>query len=300
MSPAELKRLTEEDARAYLERMRWPNGIACVFCGNTAVTRLQGKATRPGVLKCKGCRKQFTVTVKSIMERSHIALADWVRAFHKMCASKKGISALQLARELAISYESAWFLCHRIRLAMKKDPLAGMLSGVVEVDETYVGGKSRKGRRGRGSERKTPVFAAIQRDGRMHAQPVARVNGDTLKPIIRHLVDRKARVCSDEFGAYRGLNREFKGGHRVVNHGEGVYSFRGVHVNHCESFFALLKRGVHGVFHHVSKKHLSRYCDEFSFRWDNRKVTDSERADAAVKGAEGKRLLYLEPIGDGR
>ncbi len=295
MTPAELKKLTEEGAREYLERMRWPNGPACVHCGNVEVTRLQGKSTRPGLLKCKGCRKQFTVTVKTIMERSHISLADWVRAFHKMCASKKGISALQLSRELAISYESAWFLCHRIRLAMKKEPLAGMLSGTVEIDETMIGGRSREGRYGRGSERKTTVFAAIQRDGKMHAQPVKRVNAATLKPIVRHLVDRKSRLCSDEFSSYRYLDREFAA-HEVVNHSKGEYSRLDVHVNNCESFFALLKRGVHGTFHHVSRKHMGRYCDEFSFRWDYRKTTDGARADAAVKGAEGKRLLYREPV----
>jgi transposase-like protein len=175
-----LSRMSEDEARGFLEGIRWPHGPVCPHCGSQRVTRLQGKATRPGVFKCKekGCRKQFTVSVGTIFQGSHIALRDWVYAFHRMCASKKGVSALQLQRELECSYRTAWFLCHRIRYAMAADPLRGMLQGTVEMDETYVGGKPRNPRSS--AERwqakasgqpipystKTPVVALVQREGR--------------------------------------------------------------------------------------------------------------------------------------
>lgn len=295
MTLAQAAKLNEDEAREYLEGIRWPNGPVCAHCGESErIYDLQGDAHRPGLYKCGACRKQFTVTVGTVMHRSKIGLDKWVLAFHLMCSSKKGISALQLQRNLGLgSYKTAWHMAHRIRLAMKEDPLSSKLNGTVETDETYVGGKSRKGRRGRGSERKTAVLALIERDGgRAVSHPVERVRARELKGAIREMVDPAARIMTDEFASYQGIGREFAGGHHVVRHSAGEYVNGDAHTNTAESYFALLKRGVHGTFHHVSKRHLARYCDEFSFRWTHRRINDGQRTEAAVRGTGGKRLTY--------
>ena len=301
MAAIDAARLTEDEARTILEKIRWPKGPVCPHCGGKENTRLEGesKKTRDGVIQCNGCRKQFTVTVGTVMHRSHITLRQWVQAFHSMCSHKKGVSALQLQRNLGLhSYKSAWHLAHRIRFAMKEEPLASSLKGIIEVDETYIGGKAHGGKRGRGAPKKTVVLALVERDGRVRSRPVDTISANELKGVIRENVDKGARIMTDELASYRGIGREFFGGHRTVNHGKGQYA-RGkgyeINVNSAESYFALLKRGVHGTFHHISKKHLGRYCDEFSFRWSQRKVTDGERAVAAIKGSEGKRLTYRKP-----
>jgi len=238
------------------------------------------------------------------MESSHLPLRLWLMAFTIMCSAKKGISALQMQRQLGIgSYRTARFMAMRIRHAMSKEPLAGLLRGTVEVDETYVGGKPRpeagqpkNAKRGRGTK-KTPVVALVERGGRVRARKVDRVDGAALKGAIRKNVDRKARIMTDEWAAYRGIGKEFEGGHEVVTHSAGEYARGDVTTNTVESFFALLKRGVIGSFHHISKEHLDRYCDEFSFRWNTRSASDSERTKIALQQAEGMRLTYKIPIG---
>ena len=302
MAAIDAARLTEDEARAILEKIRWPKDPVCPHCNGKEVTRLEGKSkkTRDGVIQCNGCRKQFTVTVGTVMHRSHITLRQWVQAFHSMCSHKKGVSALQLQRNLGLhSYKSAWHLAHRIRFAMREEPLASSLKGTVEVDETYIGGKAHGGKRGRGAPKKTVVLALVERDGRVRSKPVETISANELKGAIRENVDKGARIMTDELPSYRGIGREFFGGHKTVNHGKGQYA-RGkdfeINVNSAESYFALLKRGVHGTFHHVSKKHLPRYCDEFSFRWGQRKVTDGERAVAAIRQASGKRLVYRKQV----
>jgi transposase-like protein len=270
------------------------------------VTRIQAKSdkVRDGVIQCNDCHGQFTVTVGTIMHRSHITLRQWVQAFYSMNSHKKGVSALQLQRNLGLhTYRSAWHLAHRIRFSMREnDPVASKLSGTVEVDETYVGGKPRKGtrdeagnfvknKRGRGTK-KTPVMALIERDGRARTRVLDYVDADNLKTAIRENVDRQSTIMTDECNCYNGIGIEFDGGHKTVNHSKGEYARGAVNTNTGESFFALLKRGVHGTFHHISKRHLHRYCDEFSFRWNGRKATDGERATMAIQGAEGKRLEY--------
>jgi transposase-like protein len=296
--------LSEDEAREALERILWPNGPVCPHCGAVEnLTRLQGKAHRTGVFQCNNCHDQFTVTVNTIFEDSHIPLRKWLMAFTLLCSAKKGISALQLQRELELgSYRTAWHMAHRIRHAMSKEPLAALLRGTVEVDETYVGGKPRpqagapKVKRGRGTK-KTPVVALVERSGKVRARKVERVDGATLKAAIRKNVDLSATIMTDEWPAYRGIGTEFDGGHLAVNHGQGEYARGDAHVNTAESVFALLKRGVMGSFRHISKQHLDRYCDEFSFRWDHRKMNDSDRTAEAIKASEGKRLMYREPIG---
>jgi transposase-like protein len=296
----EVPNFTEDQARAYFEKQRWGDMPCCVHCGCVNVTRLNGKAARPGTIQCNECREQFTVTVGTIMEDSHLALATWAKAFHLMASSKKGFSALQLQRNCGIgSYRTAWFLAHRIREAMRYEPVAGMLKGQVQVDETYVGGKPRRGtgdhKRGRGTS-KAPVVALVETDGKVHSRHVERISSKNLRAAIVETCDPKTKLVTDEFPAYRRATVGF-GGHSKVNHSRGQYVNRkGLHTNTAESFFALLKRGVHGTFHHVSKKHLPRYCAEFDFRWNGREVTDSERRDTAVKGSDGKRLMYHQPI----
>lgn len=301
----QIAQMTEDEARTYLEEIRWPNGPVCPHCGAVKVTRLNGKAHRDGVLKCNACLEQFTVTVGSIFESSHIPLQKWVLAFHLLCSSKKGISSLQLQRELGLgSYRTALFMTHRIREAMS-GPLAEALKGTVEMDESYVGGKPRPGdgkvhKRGRGTS-KTPVVAVVERNGSAQSEPVEHVDTKTLKTIASENIDETATLMTDELRSYRGVGKKFSGGHSIVSHGTGEYvryaDGRAIHTNTAESFFALLKRGHYGVYHHMSRKHLARYCDEFSFRWDHRKVTDGSRTETAIAGAAGKRLTYQQLVG---
>jgi transposase-like protein len=301
----DVSKLTEPEARNAFERVRWPNGPTCHRCGSTEVTKLAGDAHRIGLYKCRGCEEQFSSTTGTILEQSHLPIRTWLMAFSILCSAKKGVSALQLQRQLDLgSYRTAWHLCHRIRHAMAQEPLAGLLGGgggTVEVDEVYIGGKPRhpqgppKGpkhsRRGRGTK-KIPVVALVERDGRARSWPVKHVDSATMKTAIRQHVDPTARIVTDELNVYQGIGAEFKGGHETVNHSEREYARGDVNTNTAEGYFALIKRGVYGSFHHVSPQHLHRYCDEFSFRWDRRRISDSERTAQAIQGGEGKRLKY--------
>lgn len=304
MNLSDLSKLNEDQARETLERIRWPNGPVCPHCGSTeGHTKFNGTKHRPGVYKCnEGCGEQFTVTVGSVMEASHLPIRIWLMAFSILCSSKKGVSALQLQRQLGLgSYRSAWHLCHRIRHAMSQDPLKGLLQGVVISDETYVGGKPRKGgekrKSGRGTT-KVPVVALVERGGkgRVRARPIHFVNAKTLKGEILRNVDPSAMIYSDEFVSYKGIGRHFKGGHHHVNHGKGEYYRDGVTTNDAEAFFSLLKRGVMGSFHHISRQHMHRYVNEFSYRWNERKTSDADRTAKAIALSGGARLMYQDPI----
>ena len=284
--------LNEDDAREYLEQLRWPNGAACPHCGAIGAYKLQPKAdskrpVRKGVWKCKACRKQFTVTVGTIFEDSHIPIHQWLSGIQFLCASKKGVSAHQLHRMLNITYKSAWFMAHRIRYAMGQPPIAEKLHGIVEADETYVGGKAH-GKRGRGAENKVPVFALVQRGGDVRSFKAERVTANNLKPMIRENVDRTSTIMTDEFLAYKGLGKEFAD-HQTVSHGTREYVRGNAHVNSAEGYFSLLKRGIIGTYHHISQQHLDRYLAEFNFRYNSRKVDDGLRMVLAIKGAKGKR-----------
>jgi transposase-like protein len=304
MNLCEIGNLTEKEAREYIEHILWPNGPACPHCGHKGAWPINGESHRDGLYKCTACRKPFTVTVGTVMESSHITIRQWVIAFHLMCSSKKGISALQLQRELGLgSYQSAWHLAHRIRLAMNEDPMLKLLSGTVEVDETYIGGKPRKenkpqignpkpkSKRGRGTS-KSPVLALVERNGRAVSIPIERLSAKTLKGAIKEICHKDSCIMTDEWLPYRGIGKEFSGGHQTVRHNLREYARNDVSTNTVESYFALLKRGIHGAFHHVSKVHLHRYCDEFSFRWNHRKIDDGERTIEAIRGSDGKRLIY--------
>ncbi len=294
MNLVEIAELTEEGAIEYLEKIMWINGTTCPHCGSKKAYKNSGKSARKGLYDCADCGKQFTVTVGTIMQGSHVSVKKWLLAFHLLCSSKKGMSASQLQRELSLgSYHTALYMFHRIRFAMKETPVKEMFSGEVEVDETYVGGKPRnKGnnKRGRGTK-KAPVLLMVEREGKALASPVTNVNGKTLKGAIKEMVSKEATIMTDEWKSYRGIGKYFTGGHKVVNHNQKEYVNGEASTNMAESFFSLLKRGIMGIYHHVSKKHLFRYCDEFSFRWNNRKVNDEVRMETAIKAGFGKRLL---------
>lgn len=291
----------EDKARAFVESKLWPNGPVCPHCGNTKAYALTPKeeSRRPvgkGVYKCASCRKLFTVRIGTVFGDSHIPFRKWLAALHLMTSSKKGVSSMQLHRELKITLKSAWFLSQRIREAMTERGPQGLLSGTVEVDETYVGGKPRKGtgphKRGRGTD-KTPVMVLVEKNGRARTQKLDSITAKELKGAVRVNVHQSARINTDELPSYKGLDKDFEGGHGVVCHSKDEYvNGHGDHTNTAESFFALLKRGHYGIFHSLSKQHIDRYCAEFSFRWNYRKVTDGERMVAALKGAAGKRLTY--------
>lgn len=286
--------LNEDVAREYLEYKRWPNGVICPHCGAIGAYRIEGKVAskkpaRKGVWTCKSCRKQFTVKVGTIFEDSHIPLHQWLSAIQFLCVSKKGMSAHQLHRMLNITYKSAWFMAHRIRLAMEQPTVIATLKGIVEADETYIGGKSH-GKRGRGAENKTPVFALVERGGDVRSFKTERVTAKNLSQKIHENVDKTATIMTDEFQAYRNLGKEYE--HHTVNHGIGEYVRGNVHTNTAEGFFSILKRGVNGVYHHISAQHLDRYLAEFGFRYNARKVDDMARVDIALNQIEGKRLTY--------
>jgi len=293
----DMAKLTVDEARECLEKLRWPSGPACPHCGGMNPYRIKGKPdskrpARKGVYKCKECRKQFTVTVGTIFEDSHIPLNKWLMAVSLMCSSKKGISAHQLHRMLGLTYKSAWFMAHRIRCAMEQPPLAEKLTGIVEVDETYIGGR-RRGPGGRGALNKTPVVALVQRNGIVKSQPIKRVTAKNLKQFINENVDNTAMIVSDDYKSYKWAGKEYL--HKIVRHSFGEYVRGNVHTNTIEGFFGLLKRGLNGIYQHVSPKHLHRYLTEFDFRYNMRHIKDEARTCKAFAGIEGKRLLYREP-----
>lgn len=288
-------------ARKWLEARIWANGVMCPHCGSVDnSTSLEGKAHRPGVYQCneKECRKQFTVTVGTVFERSKIPLSKWLMATFLLSASKKGMSTRQLSRMLGVSVKSSWFMTHRIREAMRPDykgPLGGE-GKIVEADETYLGGKEKNKHKSKrtsaiGGQGKMVVFSLIERDGNVRSHNVPDVSGKTLRPIITAQVHRKSVLMTDEAGQYRQVGREYAR-HEKVNHGIEEYVRGDAYTNTVEGYFSILKRGITGVYHHVSQKHLHRYLAEFDFRYSSRKTTDFERASLALMGIQGKRLTY--------
>lgn len=284
-------------AAEYLESIRWPDGPVCPHCGESDRKPYALKSKTRRLWKCAACRKQFTVTVGTIFESSHIPLHKWLWAFYLLCASKKGMSALQLQRMLKLgSYRTAWFMAHRIRHAMGQPPFTTRLTGIVEADETYIGGKERNRKRrdkqhktGRGTG-KTPVMVLVQRGGEARSFRMANVTGAELKGAIRRNVDSSTRMMTDSFRSYAGLANEYLS-HETVNHLD-EYVRGDVHTNTAENFFSILKRGIDGVYHHVSEAHLPRYLAEFDFRYNSRQLSDGGRTVQALAGANGKRLTY--------
>ena len=288
----------ETKAREFLESVRWPNGPVCPHCGEAErVKKLEGASTRPGLVQCNACRTNFSVTIGTLYERSHIPLHKWLLATHLMASSKKGVSAHQLHRMLGITYKSAWFMAHRIREGMT-DPTPSPIGGpdsVVEIDETYVGGKAKN--RKNHVPKKVALIAMVERGGEVRTAKVDRVTARNLRPIIAKRVSRKSYLMTDESMVYPKIGREFDG-HGTVNHSaeEYVRSYFW-HTNTAENFFSVFKRGLIGVYQAVSEQHLDRYANEFAFRYNHRAglgVSDEERALEAVRGIEGKRLTYRQ------
>jgi transposase-like protein len=291
----------EVAAVEFLEKQRWGDSPACPHCGSIKVVKIMNDITkernRRFLWYCNDCHKQYTVRIGTVFEDSRIPLRHWCYAFWAACASKKGVSARQIQRQTQISYKSALFLMHRIRFAMT-GPETDKLTGTIEADETYVGGKPRfKGQNGFGrGTKKTPVFAIVQRNGNVRARVIPDVTAKTLRSVLIQEASLKSRLITDELVTYRQIGKLFAGGHGVIKHNSKQYAVGDVFTNTAESYFAILKRGMYGVFHAVSKKHLNRYVNEFAFRWDTRKISDGLRLAKAIRGAEGKRLMYREPI----
>ena len=301
---------SEEAARAHFEALRWPEGRSCPHCGvigNEASSLLKGKSHRPGLYKCKACEKPFTATIGTVYEDSKVPLHKWLLATHLMCASKKGISALQLQRELALgSYRTAWFMAHRIREAMidtDDTPLGGE-GKVVEADETYYGKPAvcptvrtdgtpfLKGNPKRRNSR--PVVALVERGGRAKVFHVAVADKATVSRLVMENVHPLTRLHTDESRLYIGAADVFAS-HETVKHSAGEYARGDVNTNSAEGFFGVFKKGMTGVYQHCAEKHLGRYLDEFAFRHNTRQnlgYNDSQRTDMAIVGTVGKRLTY--------
>jgi transposase-like protein len=291
--------LCEEAAFEYVEARLWPNGPVCPHCSETArIGRLRGKTTRPGLRKCYACKKPFTVRMGTIFEDSHLPLHLWLQVIHLFCCSKKGIATRQIQRMLNCSMKTAWFTGHRIREAMKENrslftPPLGGAGKTIEADETYVGRKA-ESRAYEAPAPKQAVMALVERGGKVRSFHVPNVTAQLLRPIIGWHAHMDSRFMSDESRIYTGIGWNFAS-HQTVVHGAKEYVRGDVYTNTVEGYFSILKRGIYGVFQHVSEAHLHRYLCEFDFRYSNRialGVDDVARTDLALKGAKGKRLTY--------
>jgi transposase-like protein len=307
----------ETKAREWLEARVWPNGPVCPHCGSTGddVTALNGKAHRPGLYQCAGCREQFTVTVKTVFERSKIPLSKWLAALFLLTASKKGVSAHQVHRSLGISYKSSWFMMHRLREAMRTGGLLPPIGGegkVVEADETYFGmipkdeimpravghGKTKVGKRA-GIRRPAyrAVFALVERGGKARTFHIAQADQNTVHAIMKANITKESRIHTDESHIYKLAPWHFDQ-HESVKHSAKEYVRGDVTTNTVEGYFSIFKRGMKGVYQHCDEKHLHRYLAEFDFRYNTRTklgFNDLMRAEALAEGIKGKRLTYRRP-----
>jgi transposase-like protein len=306
----------ETKAREWLEARVWPQGSVCPHCGATGedVTKLEGKAHRPGLYQCSQCREQFTVTVKTVFERSHIPLTKWLAALFLLMASKKGVSAHQVHRSLGISYKSAWFMMHRLREALRQGGLAPMggMGKVVEIDETLIGkleGAPKRKHQGYGQQWRNTVMSLVTRGGSVRSFHIDGTTVGQMLPIIRANIQSETFVMTDEASWYRSLGETFAY-HEAVNHSAKEYVRRDfswhtgkftrvtISTNTVEGYYSIFKRGMKGVYQHCKEKHLHRYLAEFDFRYNTRTAlgyTDFRRAELAAKGIVGKRLTYRRP-----
>jgi transposase-like protein len=284
----------------FFEKQRWGNDPCCVKCGSINVYKMTDAATgernKRFLWRCHDCKEQYTVRIGTVYEESRLPMRHWAYAFWRACTSKKGVSALEIQRQCQISYKSALFLMNRIRFAMAPDrATAAPLSGDVECDETWIGPRKPRNpgsRHNRAESEKTPVFCAVERQGQIRRRVIPNVFGPTIWQAVREEVDRSARLLTDEHASYTRVGKEFAGGHETVRHATREYARGDVHVNTAESSHALLKRGIVGIYHNISKEYLHRYLWQADFMWNNRKLNDGERTILAVKSAEGKRLMY--------
>jgi transposase-like protein len=289
----------EQSCLDFIEQQRWNGKPQCPRCQSEKVSKFTTGKKAGRLWYCKGCRKQFTVKIGTIFEDSAMPLQKWFMAIWLCTAHKKGIASAQLARDIGVTQKSAWHMLHRIRYMMSFGMMNKKMKGTIEADETYVGGKPRKHsgeklKRGRGSQNKTPVFGVVERDGDVVAYPVEKVDKVTLQGDLRDRVAKGSTINTDEWGAYEGLDDEYN--HETVNHNFQEYARGHSHVNSIENFWSMLKRGITGIYHQVSPKHLHRYCGEFAYRMNTRKSKDGDRFGHVFGQAEG-RLTYDDLTG---
>jgi transposase-like protein len=297
----------ERKARKLFESLRWPNGKPiCPHCKNDgeakAIYKLTSKPDskhkiRAGTYCCAACRKKFTATVGTSFEDSHVPISKWLMAIFILCSSKKSVSAMQLSRMLKTTYKTAWFMAMRCRHAMATDlQTATPLANTCEADETYIGGS---GDAQTMMQRKTIVALIVERNGEARTRVIPSVTANTVGKFLNECVDKNATVNTDEHSAYKVALRGQKR-HQRVNHSRYEYARHNPdgtvsHVNTCESWFSLFKRGIYGSQHIVSREHLQKYASEFEFRWNTRKQTDGERMVSFMPRIEGRRLYYRQP-----
>ena len=291
----------EEAARAHFEALRWPDGRMCPHCGTFGnSTLMQGKTTRPGLYKCKDCRKPFTATMGTVYERSHIPLHKWLLATHLLVSSKKGMSAHQLFRMLGFgSYRTAWFMAHRIREAMRAGELEtpfGSEGGAVEVDETYIGQLKGHDVKQSGAHKMKVISLVDRNTGQIRSYTFDQMISTYVEPICRANIAKEARLITDGARLYKYIGKSFAS-HESVDHSRGEYARGDVFTNTVEGSFSIFKRGMKGVYQHCGEQHLHRYLAEFDFRYSNRTalgINDGERAKRAIAGVVGKRLTYQQ------
>jgi transposase-like protein len=289
---------TEAKCLDYLEHMRWPNGVACVHCGVmnvSTITRKAGKNKRARIYQCleKECGKQFSATSGTIFNDTHLPLTKWFLAIALICEAKKGMSAKQLERHLGVNYRTAWHLCHRIREAMQDG--GDLLTGIVETDETYLTPKKpRKGKPYVKKEKRDIVLGMIERGGRLRLIPISDAKREIIEPVIAKHIDPNAILQTDAHPTYEIISTRRLGEHRVINHNQS-YAWGEVHTNTIENAFSLLKRGIYGTFHKVSIKHLARYCNEFSYRF-NRREEQLQMFGMTVKNLVNGEILSYKKL----
>lgn len=279
---------SDEDAcRRYLEKVIWPSGRVCPHCGSLEAWQIKGKSARPGLYECGGCAGQFTVTTKTPMHSTKLPLQTWLMAMYLIISSSKGISSVVLARWLGVNQKTAWKVGHAVRamMAVHADAI-GKLSGIVELDEKYIGGKPRFQHgvthlRGRGTK-KVCVHVAVCRKGPVRTGVIASDSYAIMAPHVKKVVAPEAQVMTDQLHTYMALGKEFAS-HDSVHHGRKEYARGEVHVNTAESFNAILERAKQGVFHFISRQHLPRYLSEATFRWNNRVPVEKKKRNGLSK-----------------